>query len=112
MHGEGSFRGHRSFSVVRLNNAKMIATMMNRVITLGSLQPISSKWWCSGAISEDALAGELEGGDLDDDRQRFDDEHAADHHEQDLLLDQQRDRPERASERQRADVAHEDLGGI
>jgi hypothetical protein len=36
--------GHRSFRVVRLNNAKMIATIRNRVMTFGSLQPISSKW--------------------------------------------------------------------
>ena len=34
---------HRSLSVVRLNNAKMIPTMTKREITLGSLQPIASK---------------------------------------------------------------------
>ncbi len=34
---------HRSFNVVRLNNAKMIATITKRVITFGSLQPINSK---------------------------------------------------------------------
>jgi hypothetical protein len=33
----------RSFSVARLNSAKMIATMTKRVMTFGSLQPISSK---------------------------------------------------------------------
>ena len=32
-----------SFNVVKLNNAKMIATMTNRVITFGSLHPINSK---------------------------------------------------------------------
>jgi len=36
---------HLSFNVVKLNKAKMIDTMTKRVITLGSLQPISSKWW-------------------------------------------------------------------
>ena len=35
---------HRSFNVVRLKSAKMIATIRNRVMTFGSLQPISSKW--------------------------------------------------------------------
>ena len=34
---------HRSFSVVRLHNAKMIATITKRVMTFGSLQPINSK---------------------------------------------------------------------
>ena len=35
---------HRSFNVVRLNSAKMIATITKRAMTFGSLQPISSKW--------------------------------------------------------------------
>ena len=43
---------------------------------------------------------------------RFDDEDAADDRQQQLLLDQDRDRAERAAERERSDVAHEDLGGI
>ena len=34
---------HRSFNVVRLNSAKMIATMTKREITFGSLHPDSSK---------------------------------------------------------------------
>ena len=34
---------HRSFSVVRLNNANTTAAITNRVMTLGSLHPISSK---------------------------------------------------------------------
>ena len=38
-------RHHRSFSVVRLNSAKMTATIRKRAMTFGSLQPISSKWW-------------------------------------------------------------------
>ena len=96
--GEGAGR-HRSFSVVRLKSAKMIARMTNRVITFGSLQPISSKWWWSGAILKTRLPGELERADLDDDRQRLEHEHAADDHEEELLLDEQRDRAERAAER-------------
>ncbi len=35
---------HRSFNVVRLNSAKMIAMITKRAITFGSLHPISSKW--------------------------------------------------------------------
>lgn len=35
---------HRSFKVVRLNKAKMMATMTNRAITFGSLHPLNSKW--------------------------------------------------------------------
>ena len=35
---------HLSFNVVRLSSAKMIPTITNRVITFGSLHPISSKW--------------------------------------------------------------------
>jgi hypothetical protein len=35
---------HRSFNVVRLNNAKMMATITNLEITFGSLHPINSKW--------------------------------------------------------------------
>ena len=42
--GEGRV-AHRSFSVVRLKSAKMMARMRNLVITFGSLQPMSSKWW-------------------------------------------------------------------
>ena len=34
---------HLSFNVVRLNNANTIPTITNRVMTLGSLHPISSK---------------------------------------------------------------------
>src|SRR6266550_6814343 len=65
-----------------------------------------------GRHLEDALAGELEGGDLDDHRQRFDDEDAADDRQEQLLLDQDRDRAECAAERQRSHIAHEDVGGI
>ena len=41
-HGKSLGR-HRSFKVVRLNKAKMIATIRKRVITFGSSQPLSSK---------------------------------------------------------------------
>ena len=35
--------GHLNFNVVRLNRAKMMARMTNRVMTFGSLHPINSK---------------------------------------------------------------------
>ena len=79
--GEWAIDRHRSFSVVRLNSAKMIATITNRVMTFGSLQPISSKWWWSGAILKTRLPGQLERADLDDDRRGLHDEDAADDHE-------------------------------
>ncbi len=63
-----------------------------------------------GRHQEDALAGELEGDHLDHHRERLDHEDAADHREQDLLADQHRDGAERAAERERAHVAHEELG--
>ena len=90
----------------------MIETIRNRAMTFGSCQPISSKWWCSGAILNTRLPVQLEGRDLDDDRGRFEHEDAADQHQQHLLLDQDRHGAERAAEGQRADVAHEDLGGV
>ncbi len=42
--GEGCLLAHRSFNVARLNSAKMMAMITNRVMTFGSLHPISSKW--------------------------------------------------------------------
>ena len=105
-------RRHRSLSVVRLNSAKMIARITNRAMTFGSLQPISSKWWCSGAIRKTRLPVSLNDADLDHDRRRLEHEDAADDDEDELLLDEERDRAERAAERERADVSHEDVGGI
>src|SRR5262245_3494966 len=61
---------------------------------------------------EHALAGELEGGDLDDHRERFHDEHAADDRQQQFLLDQDRHGSQGTTERQRSHIAHEDVGGI
>src|ERR1044071_9254399 len=61
---------------------------------------------------EHALTCELEGSNLDDDGQRFDDEHAADDGEQQLLLDQDSDGAERSAERERSNVSHEDVGGV
>src|SRR5450759_2780507 len=52
---ERSVRSHLSLRVVRLKSAKMIARMTNRAMTFGSLQPMSSKWWCSGAMRKTRL---------------------------------------------------------
>src|SRR5262245_2276223 len=61
---------------------------------------------------ENALAPRLVRGDLHDDGERLGDEQPADDDEEELLLDQDRDRAERTPESHRADVAHEDLRGV
>ena len=48
---------------------------------------------------EDALAGALEDGDLDDHRERLDDEEAADDRQHDLVLGRDRDGAEQAAKR-------------
>ena len=103
---------HLSFKLVRLKSAKMMAAIMNRAITFGSLQPISSKWWCRGAILKTRLPVELERRDLNDHRRRFEHEHAADDVQQDFLLDENRHGREGAAERERSDIAHEDVRGV
>jgi hypothetical protein len=62
-------------------------------------------------MAEDALARQLEGRDLDDDREGFQHEQTADDGEHDLVLGGDRDGAQRTAERQRAGVAHEDHGG-
>src|SRR5690606_26246169 len=57
---------------------------------------------------EDAAAGHLEETDLDDDRQRFHDEQAADNGEHDFVLGGDRDGTDQAAHGERAGVAHED----
>jgi hypothetical protein len=61
---------------------------------------------------EHPLAGELEGGDLDDHREGFHHEEAADDREQDFLLGHHGGGRDRRAQRQRADVAHDHLGGM
>src|SRR5256885_16700143 len=56
-------------------------------------------------------ARRLEVADLQDDGERLEEEDAADDRQEQLLLDQDRDEPERGAERERAAVAHENLGG-
>jgi hypothetical protein len=66
-----------------------------------------------GRHFEDALAAaQLVAAYLENHRQSLDDEDSADADQQDLLLDQDCDHAHAAPERQRADVAHENLGGM
>src|SRR4051794_5931175 len=58
--------------------------------------------------AEDALAGELERGDLHDHRDSLQHEQPTNHREHDLVLHRDRDRAEHAAERQRTRVSHED----
>ena len=57
---------------------------------------------------EDALAGALVDEHLDDHAHRLDHEQAADDAEHDLVLGRDRDRAQRAAEREAAGIAHED----
>src|SRR6202023_1714176 len=58
------------------------------------------------------LAGRLERRDLYDHRQCLEHEDAADDHEKELLLDQDRDRAKRGPKRKRSDITHEDFGWV
>src|SRR6185312_3905194 len=60
---------------------------------------------------EDALSRELERSHLHDHRNRFQHEQTPDHREDDLVLGRDRDGAEKAAERERAGIAHEDRGG-
>src|SRR5260370_6810702 len=62
--------------------------------------------------AEDTLAAQLERTDLQNHGQRFDDEYSADKEEQNLLLDDHRDHAERSAQGKRADIAHENFGGM
>ncbi len=59
--------------------------------------------------AEHALAGQLEGGDLDHHRQGFHHEDAAHDEQHDFLADDHGDGAQRSAQCQRADVTHEDL---
>src|SRR5216683_4881554 len=61
---------------------------------------------------EDPLAAQLERAHLQNHRERFHDKDSPHEKEQDLLLDDHGDHAERPSQRERADVAHENLRGM
>ena len=112
----------RSLSVLRAKNAQRIPMIQKRTTTCVSFQPFTSKWWCSGArrktrcacaySSPCRLLPVLEHEALQDHRHHLGDEHRADEREHELRLEQNRHGAERAAERQRAGVAHEDLGRV
>src|SRR3990167_840689 len=62
--------------------------------------------------AEHALAGQLEGGDLNHHRQGLHDEHAAHDEQDDFLADDHRNGAQRGAQRQGADVTHKDLCGV
>jgi len=62
--------------------------------------------------SEDALAPQLEGANLQDHRKRFDDEDAANEKQEYLLLDDDGDGAKGPAERERAHIAHEYFRGV
>src|SRR5579859_5696113 len=61
---------------------------------------------------EDALLAQLVAAYLEDDREGLEHEDTADEGEQQLLLDDDGDGADGAAESERADVAHEDFGGV
>src|SRR5579862_2442107 len=61
---------------------------------------------------EDAFSGELEGSDLQDHREGFEDEDAANGQQQNFLLDDDRDGADASADGERAYIAHEKLGGM
>src|SRR6185437_11960983 len=48
--GEGRARHHRNFNVESPASARTKAMIQKRMTTVGSDQPICSKWWWIGAI--------------------------------------------------------------
>ena len=104
---------HRSFNVDRPMKTSISEMIQKRTITRGSGQPFSSKVMVDRRHAEDAPPQvSLKGGDLEDHRHRLQHEDAAHDEEHDLLTDHDGDETERGTERERTDVAHEDLGRI
>ena len=81
-------------------------------MTLDSLQPSCSKWWCSGAILKIRFFAQLVAAHLEHDRDRLKDEDAADEGQQQLLADDDGHGADGAAQGERTHVAHEDLSGV
>src|ERR1035441_8294472 len=62
-----------------------------------------------GRHGENPPTSEFEAKHLKDDRDRFDDENAAHHREEQLLFTTDRDHPDHAADGERAGVAHENF---
>ena len=95
------------------STAKRMARIQKRMMTRDSAQPASSKWWCSGAIRKTRLPVELERSHLDDHRERLERRTRPPTITSSIsCFDHHRDGAERGAERERADVAHEDVGRV
>ncbi len=82
-------------------------------MTLDSCQPQLLEVVMQRSHLEDALfVAQLVTADLEDDRQRLNDEDAADEGQQQLLADDDGDGADGAAEGERTHVAHEDFGGV
>ena len=85
-------------------------TIQKRTMIFVSDHAFISKWCCSGAIRKMRLPQYLKLEHLQDHRERLDHEDAADEEQQQLDLQHDRHRGDRAAQRHRAGVAHEHLG--
>jgi hypothetical protein len=107
-----------SFKVERPMRHSSMVMIQKRTTTCVSFQPLFSKWWCKRRHLEDApalavaLLGELEPGHLQHHGKRLDDEDAPHDGQHDFLAHDDRDGAQRGAQRQRAHVAHEDLGRV
>src|SRR5882757_8698618 len=62
--------------------------------------------------AKNAFAAQFEGAHLQNHRQCFDHKYSADKKEQNFLLDDYRNDAQRSAQRKRADVTHENFGGM
>ena len=92
-------RAHRSFRVARPTSARIMAMIQKRITMVGSCPALLLEMMVQRRHAEDALAGQLERGDLDDHRDRLEHEQAADDRQHELVLGDDRDRAERAADR-------------
>ena len=88
----------------------MAASSQNRMITVVSAHPASSKWWWNGAIRNTRRRVVRNTAICSGHRQRLHHEHPADHDEQQLGAGDDGQPGDQAAQGQRAGVAHEDPG--
>ena len=104
-----SARFYLNFSVARPSKAKMAERIQNRTMTVFSFQPDQFEMMMDRRHGENAAAGQFETEHLQNDRDRFDDENAADDGEEQLLFTADRDHADHAADGERAGVAHENF---
>ena len=107
-----SLAAHRSFSVASPTSTRMNGDDPEAHDHLRLGPALELVVMMDRRHAEDALAGELERGHLQDHRDRLDHEDAAHDEQHDLLRTITAIDAERGAERERADVAHEHLRGI